>query len=40
MRIRRAALRVGTTMRFLVRFLPLVPLALVVVVLAGCGSKY
>jgi predicted small lipoprotein YifL len=27
-------------MRFLVRFVPLVPLALVVLALAGCGSKY
>jgi len=27
-------------MRFLVRFLPFVPLALVVLALAGCGSKY
>jgi hypothetical protein len=27
-------------MRFLVRFLPLAPLALVVLALAGCGSKY
>jgi len=27
-------------MRFLVRFLPLAPLALVALALAGCGSKY
>ena len=40
MRIRRRPCSVGTTMRFLVRFLPFVPLALVVLALAGCGSKY
>jgi len=40
MRIRRGPRLVSTDMRFFVRFLPLVPFALVALVLTGCGSKY
>ena len=40
MRIRRSPRRVRMDMRLLVRFLPLVPLVLVVFALVGCGSKY